>query len=67
MFLQRLKGADPKTESAVLLNLADLALVAEGEDFLDVAKSLSEISRSSIGDHQTAMDNAVRRSFFSLL
>jgi phosphatidylinositol 4-kinase len=68
MLLQRLRGADPKVESALLINLADLALLAEGEDFIDIAKSLSEISRSSTGDDQTVMDNAVRlATFFPLL
>jgi phosphatidylinositol 4-kinase A len=61
MLVQRLRGADPKIESALLVNLADLALIAEGEDFIDVAQTLSEISRSSTGDDQTVMDNAVSR------
>ncbi|KAL1412783.1 Phosphatidylinositol 4-kinase stt4 [Vanrija albida] len=59
MLLQRLRGVDIATESAIVTNLVPLALSATDEDLVEVYRAFSQISRSSHPEDPRMSSNAV--------
>lgn len=59
MLLQRLRGVDIATESAIVSSLVPLALAGNDEDLVEVYHSFSQISRSSNPEDPRMSSNAV--------
>lgn len=59
MLLQRLRGVDIATESAIVSNLVPLALAGNDEDLIEVYHAFSQISRSSHPEDPRMSSNAV--------
>jgi len=59
MLLQRLRGVDPVTESAIVTNLIPLTLAGSNADLVEVYRALSQISRSSHPEDPRTSSNAV--------
>lgn len=59
MLLQRLRGADIATESAIVTNLVPLALASSDADLVEVYRAFSQISRSSHPEDPRMSSNAV--------
>jgi phosphatidylinositol 4-kinase len=59
MLLQRLRGVDIVTESAIVTNLIPLTLAGSNADLVEVYRALSQISRSSHPEDPRTSSNAV--------
>lgn len=59
MLLQRLRGVDIATESAIVTNLVPLALASSDADLIEVYRAFSQISRSSHPEDPRMSSNAV--------
>ncbi|GMK56681.1 hypothetical protein CspeluHIS016_0305210 [Cutaneotrichosporon spelunceum] len=59
MLLQRLRGVDIATESAIVTNLVPLALAGSDPDLVEVYRAFSQISRSSHPEDPRMSANAV--------
>ncbi|BEJ13679.1 hypothetical protein CspHIS471_0308530 [Cutaneotrichosporon sp. HIS471] len=59
MLLQRLRGVDIATESAIVTNLVPLALASSDADLVEVYRAFSQISRSSHPEDPRMSANAV--------
>lgn len=59
MLLQRLRGVDIVTESAIVTNLIPLALAGSNADLVEVYRALSQLSRSSHPEDPRTSSNAV--------
>lgn len=59
MLLQRLRGVDIATESAIVTNLVPLALASSNADLIEVYRAFSQISRSSHPEDPRMSSNAV--------
>lgn len=59
MLLQRLRTVEPAVEAALVYNLADLALVAPVDAFVDIVKAFSSINRVANSDDPRFSNNVV--------
>lgn len=59
MLVQRLRGVDIATESAIVTNLVPLALAGTNADLIEVYRAFSQISRSSHPEDPRTSSNAV--------
>ncbi|KAI6045569.1 hypothetical protein EDC04DRAFT_2888588 [Pisolithus marmoratus] len=59
MLLQRLRTVEPTLEAALVYNLADLALVAPADAFVEIVKAFSSINRVANSDDPRFSNNMV--------